>query len=212
MSEIRSDQHVFIAGMTGSGKTFLAKTYLAGNEKPVYVLDTKSTFTWEQLPKKYQTTITTIDDLHKVEGKYKGIIYRPRLEELELEFYDEFFKYCYFLRDCTVDIDEVMEVSPTPTKIPKYYKGILTKGRELNVNVWSCTQRPSGIALLIYDQSTHWFVFKLQTPEDREKICRYTGYQEFMTLLPKFDFLYYCSETSDPPIQGILKNRSVKNV
>jgi len=212
MATIRSDQHVFIPGMNGSGKTFLAKTYLAGNEKPVYVLDTKGTFTWEQIPADKQITITTYNDLPKVTGKYRFIIYRPRHEELEIEYYDVFFRFCYELQHVTVYVDEAMQVCPSPSKIPSYYKGILTRGRELDVNIWSATQRPSGIPIIIYSEAYHWFVFKLQNPTDREKLADYSGYGEFMEILPKYEFLYFSAETGNAPINGILKGGQVNNV
>ena len=43
MGKIKSSEHVFIAGRTGSGKTFLAETYLASFPN-VIVLDTKGFF------------------------------------------------------------------------------------------------------------------------------------------------------------------------
>jgi len=203
-SIIRNDEHVFIAGMTGSGKTYLGKVYCAGNEKPVFVLDTKGTFTWEQVPEELQTTITTFKDLPKTVGKFKFVIYRPAFSELNEECYDEFFKFCYYLQHCTVFVDEAMQVCPSPSKIPPFYKGILTRGRELDVNVWSCSQRPSGIPIIVYSEASHWFIFKLQTPADREKLSEFSGYPEFEEVLEKRYFYYYSVDKADPPTRGIL--------
>ena len=38
---IKKGEHVFVAGRTGSGKTFLVKKYLENSVLPVYVLDIK---------------------------------------------------------------------------------------------------------------------------------------------------------------------------
>jgi len=205
-AKIENDQHVFIAGMTGSGKTVLAKVYLAGNTKPVYVLDSKGTFVWNEVPNDKQITIETIKDLQKAADKFQFVIYRPRFEELNFDTYNEFFQFCYFRRKCTVLVDEAMEICPNTQRIPPFYKGILTRGRELDVNVWSCTQRPSGIPVIIYSEASHWFIFKLQNPADREKMANYSGFDEFMQTLPMFYFLYWTSIKSDkPPIRGTLK-------
>ena len=56
---IKDSEHVFIAGRTGSGKTFLEKAYLAGF-KNVIILDTKGTFYWEQIPDALLFTKSTI--------------------------------------------------------------------------------------------------------------------------------------------------------
>ena len=204
MAQIRNDQHVFIAGATGSGKTFLAKTYLAGNTKKVFVLDTKGTFEWEQIPEKLIITITRIAQIQNATQNFHFIIYRPVHEELDQIYYDLFFKFCYDLRHCTVYVDEAMQVCPNSFKIPEYYKGILTRGRELDVNVWSCTQRPATLPVVIYSEAMHWFIFKLNALQDRKKIADYSGFTGFMRVLPQHEFMYVDIESGRPPQQGKL--------
>lgn len=186
---INNTQHVFTAGRTGSGKTFLARKYLAGFNH-VVCLDTKGTTIWPEIPgsewdekKKILVNesenislVTHLADLMKV--KTPKIIYRPVFEELKPEYYDEFFRWCYRRRNCTVWVDEVMSICPNPHRIPEYYKGILTRGRELNVSVWSLTQRPSGIPQVVISESTHFFVFDLNLLQDRDKLADLTGAYE----------------------------------
>lgn len=195
---IKSDEHTFITGMTGSGKTVLAREYVAGIVKPVFVLDTKGTFSWgANVPD--TVIITKLSDIQRAAGDYDKITYRPIHEELEFSWYDAFFQFCYDLKNCSVLVDEAMQVCPNSVKIPAYYKGILTRGRELGVNVYSCTQRPASIPVVIFSESSHWFIFQLNNMADRKRIADFTGYERFMQTVPKYDFLYFNTTSPDAP-------------
>jgi len=199
---IKGDQHVFIAGQTGSGKTYLSKMYLAGNEKPVFVLDAKGTFNWEQVPKKQQVMITHLTQLPDAARNFKYVIYRPSADELEEEYYDEFYNFCYSLKNCTVYTDEIMQICPNPFKMPQGLKSILTRGRELNVNSWNATQRPANIPVLVYSECTHWFIFTLRSPSDRKKLIDLSSFDEFDTIMPQYMFQYF--DGLNNPIQATL--------
>jgi hypothetical protein len=189
---IKPSEHVFIAGRTGSGKTYLARKYLA-RYPYVVALDTKGTLVWPEVPEEELTLVTRLADLGG--AKTPRIIYRPVWEEMELEFYNEFFRWCYIRGNTIVWVDEAMSVCPNPMKIPDYYKAILTRGRELKVAVWSLTQRPSGIPQVIMSESTHFFIFDLNMPQDREKLAEVTGAAELLekpsTRYGKYSFWYY---------------------
>lgn len=205
MGQIRNDEHVFIAGMTGSGKTFLAEHYLVGVNKPVFVLDTKGMFDWEIVPADKKIIVTHLEELPEADRKFDRIIYRPAREELDPIFYNAFYEYCYYRGNCTAVTDEVMQVCPSPSRIPEYYKGILTRGRELNVNAWSLTQRPATIPVVIYSESTHWFIFKLNNKNDRKRLAEFTGYDQLLDTVPMYIFNYFNAKTSAPPRRGTLK-------
>lgn len=204
---IPPNQHVLIPGRTGSGKTYLAKKYLAGYRN-VVALDTKGTLVWQEIPGtkwdlgkqpypkfdlvdggKELTLVERLADLPKV--KTPKIIYRPRLEEMNEDFYNEFFKWCYLRRNTIVWVDEVMSICPGPSKIPFYYQGILTRGRELGVSVWSLTQRPKTIPLVIISESSHFFVFDLNMAEDRERLMEVTGCPQLGQKPGQYNFWYY---------------------
>jgi hypothetical protein len=176
--------------MTGSGKTFLMQNYLPGFNVHKFILDTKGEFNWKEVPQSEQILIQHLKDLPFAVKNYKNIIYRPAREELTFEHYNAFFEFCYYLKNCIVAVDEVMSICPNASRIPEFYKGILTRGRELNVAVWSLTQRPATIPILIYDQATHWFVFKLNNIDDRTRLVKHSGYKEFLQPLDRYVFLY----------------------
>ena len=185
---IPHDQHVFIAGRTGSGKTYLAQKYLAGYEH-VFVLDTKGTIDWPEVPRDEITIVKHLKSVLKV--KTSKCIYQPVAEELELDFYDQFFKFIYNRGNTIVWIDEVMSVTPHAQKIPFWYKAILTRGRELGVSAWSLTQRPAGINLLPISEASHLIAFDLNLPQDRKRISEVSGAPEFLDKPGQYKFWYY---------------------
>lgn len=186
---IPPNQHVFIAGATGSGKSVLARNYLAGYDN-VVCLDIKGDVEWPEVPEKQLTVVERLQDLPKV--KTPKIIYRPVWDEIDFDTINMFFEWIYRRQNCIVWVDEVMgeAVSPNPFKIPPYYKAILTRGRSRNTAVWSCSQRPSGIAAITMSEASHFFVFRLNMVTDRAKIAGITGFPEFESKPPEFAFWY----------------------
>jgi len=191
MSYFLPNEHVFLAGKTGTGKTYFAKKYLSAYEN-VLVLDTKGLITWDEVPDIEQTTVSRLDDIYNV--KTPKIIYRPVWEQMDEEHYNEFFKFAYQRGETIVWIDEVMSIA-TNTRIPEFYKACLTRGREMGIGVWSLTQRPATIPILTMSESKHFIVFDLNMPQDRERIMMITGQPEFMKRPSKegdkFCFWYY---------------------
>lgn len=202
-NQIREDEHVFIAGMTGSGKTHLAKKYLA-NYPHVVALDTKGTLEWNDVEDKDLTIIEHLSELSFVNTP--KIIYKPVFEELSMDYYEKFFEWCYRRGNCIVWVDEAMNVCPNPHVMPEYYRGILTRGRELGVSVWSLTQRPTGIPQVIMSESSHYFIFKLNLPQDREKIVQISGCPEFRGKVQGHNFRYW-HQSWDYPVEARLVER-----
>jgi len=189
---IPPNEHVFIAGRTQSGKTYLERKFLS-RYKNVAILDTKGKFDWPEIPEKKKTLVTRLDELSTV--RTDKIIYRPEFQELNLDCYDTFFFWVYMRGHTIVGVDEAMNVSPNPLVIPEWYKGCLTRGAELGVGVWSLSQRPSGIASVIMSECSHFFCFDLNLEEDRKKVAKIAGVNEFLTkpseVGGKYSFWYY---------------------
>lgn len=197
---IKPNEHVSIFGMTGSGKTFLAKAYLKGY-KNIVIHDPKGTFnfqpflTEEQESKmvEYAYSLDELDGALLRGSKHPTgikIIYRPSMDEFERESWEVFFEWCFHKGNMIVVVDECADIT-TSTYIPKYYKAILTKGRELGISVWSLSQRPAGISQWIFSQTTHTFIFKLPKESDRKRLYENIGYKEVLTAPRKFEFYYY---------------------
>lgn len=196
-NQILNTEHVFIAGMTGTGKSVLARKYLSGFDS-VWKLDTKGEALddlaegknpWPEIDPKKLTIIFHIRDLKNVQTPF--VIYAPHHTELNLDFYEMFFYQAYHHRDLQVWVDEAMSVSPNPHVIPEHYKAILTRGRSRKTTVWSLTQRPAGIHNLILSQCTHIFGFNLRLPKDRKSMAETTGCPEFFDNPEGHNFWYY---------------------
>jgi DNA helicase HerA-like ATPase len=203
-SKILSSEHVFIAGGTGSGKTYLCEQYLNGFDN-VIVLDTKGFFNWDSSIDLIPVFETLSELMEFKEGK---AIYRPRFEELNQEYYNLFLEWIYRRRNTVVVIDELMEVAPSPSTYPPYLKGILTRGRQLNVGCWCLTQRPKDIPIIAMSEATHFFIFRLNFPDDRERIAKIIGYDEVLEPAGDFSqyrFWYFNAKKTERPVRGVLK-------
>lgn len=197
---ILTSEHVFVPGMTGCGKSHLAEAYLSQFPK-VVKLDTKGEAMdkirrkqnpWPQVNPKELTIVTRLDDLiQNSDAPY--LIYNPSHDELQEDYYDEFFRWAYYHRRITVWVDEVMEVLESPHKILRWYKGILTRGRYFDVAMWQLTQRPMGLPPMTIAQSTHVFCFDLQLDQDRKKVSDVTGVADFLTKPEGHNFWYWRS-------------------
>lgn len=211
MPHIGTDEHVFIPGKTGSGKSFLAEVYLAGFEH-VIKLDTKGEVyerrkkgqaVWRGLEENKDFTV--IEHLKELDSvKTTKIIYAPVFEEQTIEFYDALLKWAYTRENTTVWIDELMSIADSPLKYPPYLKACMTRGRSKDVSIWALTQRPMDIPTIIMANTTHYFVFNLNLPQDRKKVAEATGLSEFLEAPGTRNFWYY-KDGDENAIKATLK-------
>lgn len=211
MQRIAKSEHVFIAGQTGTGKSFLAETYLSGFDY-VIKLDTKGEYferlssgepIWKGLEEGTDfTVIFNLGEIDQVETK--KIIYVPDFNEQELIYYDSLFKWVYDRQNTLIWIDELMSIAESPKTYPPYLKALMTRGRSRNCGVWALTQRPTDIPSIVLANTTHYFIFNLNLPQDREKISKVTGHPEFLERPENYNFWYY-KNGSNQPIKARLK-------
>lgn len=198
VNTIKPTEHVFIAGMTGCGKSVLAEVFLAGYES-VIKLDTKGEVherrrdglsAWRGLVEGEDFTVVEhLADLDKAEtGK---IIFAPVWEENNEDTYNELCKYVFLQGDTILWIDELMTVCKNSFAMPDYMRAILTAGRSRGAVLWMLTQRPSGIPALCIASSTHFFVFTLPQPQDRKKMVDVTSCPMLMDKPKKYVFWYF---------------------
>ena len=209
---IKLGEHVLIAGMTGCGKSALAKVYLA-NQPNVVVLDTKRTFNFDienedtNQPMKFapDKDITIVERLSDIpSAKTRLIIYRPTWDEQTKEMYNAFFKWCFRRGKCIVYVDEMMQIAPGGRQeaMPDFGRALYTQGRELGVSIWASTQRPANIPLMCLSEAKHWFIFTLQVESDRLRIYKNSGYDVFLEKIAWHTFYYWQTNSNKPPVHG----------
>lgn len=170
-------------GQTGSGKTTLARELL-NTRGYVVVLDSKGTLDWPG----YQLTHHLND---AVALAVPRIIYRPVYAELmDPATIDAFFEWIYKRRNTTAYVDEVSDVTQGDV-FPFHFGADLRKGRELGVEMWCATQRPTRIPQVVLSESEHVYCFRLRLPQDRARVEATAAIDQWsIAKLAKRQFLY----------------------
>ncbi len=163
--QIKSNDRIFMAGKTGSGKTTLAKKMLF----PMY---TRRVFWDIKLANSDLafccTTCTTPDQLSDFIKKGKvSILYQPK--SLEPYDFNEICRILYNAGNFTLFVDEVSRVC-TPSWIEPWHDEIMTRGRERGVGIVNLTQRPRRCHNTVISEAEHFFIFRLQLETDIQKI------------------------------------------
>lgn len=177
----RPTNRVFLTGMTGSGKSFLAEHLLLWR-KSILIYDAKDEIKdkWKSAAR-YQK-FTRLRDL--VSANPDRAIYAPKIstrgtvQELDdPRFHDAFFKYGFLRRATTIYVDEAYAVTHGQ-ELPFYYKAAITRGRSAGVEVWSATQRPIDIPQFLMSESENKYIFYQEMPQDVDKLRKMTGISE----------------------------------
>lgn len=138
--------------------------------------------------------------------QHPHVIYRPHVREFGDPFvHNAFFKWVFERRNCTVYVDELYLIMREGGIFPYFYHACVAQGRERRIEVWSATQRPFRIPVVILSESEHFFIFRLQDHDSRKRMEEVSGLdEEVIATLPKRQF-YYVPVGSGP--QGPLKLR-----
>jgi len=179
----RQTDRAFFVGMTGSGKTTLARKLLESRAYAV-ALDYKRTLNWPEY--------RLCESLRQLENaKESRLIYRPNMADFDsAENTAKLWEWLYLRGNTTVYVDETA-LSVDARSLPLFYRACLMQGREHGIEVWSATQRPLDIPSIVGSESENVYAFRLRLPQDRKRVEELTGIPaNSIAALTKRQFMY----------------------
>lgn len=191
------EEHGFITGATGSGKSMLARFLMAQrrdllNKEYGVVYDPKHSRTLGEWP-----YYERIYDFHTLEHSWaKRILYRPSFaESWDRGWQEKFFEWIFFQQHVRCYVDECARLLGG-TYPNQFLNACLTQGRELGVSILATTQRPVSIPVILMSEATKIFLFRLNWPDDQKRMENITGVSvEEQLKLEQYEFWYYNAVT-----------------
>lgn len=111
-----------------------------------------------------------------------------------------------------IDVDELHYASET-LKLEPEIVDILEQGRSHGISLWQNTQRPAGVPLACYTNSSHAFFFRTQEAYDVRRLASMTNRQTSsaelaanITRLDDHEFIYIDRSGRIPPVRSIIEN------
>lgn len=161
MIEIRTDQHIFGTGMTGSGKTVLFTSLFRGIPSGHgVVIDVKHELELGGV------ICRTPYDVQNALNENFNAVYRGGFWDGEA---DEIAHIVYKRGNCVLWVDEAAEIIPEGN-CSKEFKLLFTAGRSRRATAWTLCQRPALVTKTAISQSSHTFVFYLNQSHDKKAI------------------------------------------
>lgn len=192
VTTIKSSDRVFIAGKTGSGKTFLAR-HLTKRLPRLVVLDGKGSLSdWNLDPwgSEARRVLLAGDPIKvRVTAPLKGDI---------KDFWEKVLGFCYYAGDLTIYIDEVYAITPPNASPGPHLNACFTRGREFGVGVWASSQRPVWIPLIAMSEAEHYFCFRLNLSDDRKRMAAFMGTDVNNPINDPHGFYYSRAEWNEP--------------
>jgi hypothetical protein len=197
---VRYNDRCFFAGMTGSGKTYLAKK-LMKDFPYVICLDNKGKLNIPGF-----LLVEDFDKLYKASCRSNKIIYRPQaeLEAKKSEFretMDAFYWWIYQRENTICYTDEATSVCDSYNILPGH-NALMKRGRELGIGCWNASQQPVNVHNTLISESEQLFMFYLSLEAHRRKLAGTMGDMVIRVNPPKSThrFLYFNQETMEDTV------------
>ncbi len=168
-----AEWRVVYAGMTRSGKTEAMSALIALHldKVPILMLDTKGT---RKLKSLRAFHIDKLQDLPKFKGE-RLVVYHPHGPDLHPLRLDLFCQWAYEnLRPGIVGIDEAGQLNKGGHIALPGYNNLYTRGQEAGVGVHAGSQRPVGVPVMTFSESSLFLKFYLGRLEDRKTVANYS--------------------------------------
>lgn len=196
----RDSERVFLAGMTGTGKTYCAQSML---DKVTFwvTLDNKGRFHFPGAG-----LVRDFEKLYKASKTHNRIVFRPpaELESNKEEFkqtMDAFFWWIYQRENCICYVDEATAVCDSYNILPGH-NALMKRGRELNIGCWNASQQPVNCHNTLISEADHILTFFLNLEGHRKKVAGIMG-DDVLEFNPKkstYQFWYINQSTMERPI------------
>jgi hypothetical protein len=191
--QIDSNERVFITGQTGTGKSYLASLFLARAPRLI-AIDTIGDLE-NQFPRMEEYTRNGRARLRAGKSQ-RLIITRPALDQEDIpDWFEDIAREVLEIEDVTLYIDEAYNVIPN-RMLRKYALMLFTQGRHYGVGTWCSAQRPVKIQAEAATEAQHYFIFRLNNPDDQLKIRKTIGWYEY----PKDEHGFYYWHVGDDPV------------
>lgn len=187
--EYKAGEHLFICGMTRTGKSYALKKLIVNILKENYIIFDLKREDFESLGctkvKNYKEFIFVLS-----KGEKKILV---QDDEIDINTIERYFSFLY--RNCknfTVVVDE-LHLLVTKHLIPPSLKKILHIGASQKKAFWGASQRTADIHNSILSQSLHILAFHMGIETDRKKINEEMNLKEHnleFSNLEKFHFFY----------------------
>ena len=186
--KIKSNQRVFICGMTGTGKTELAKQIFASCERGIcYDIE------WAENLEELGEVIHSVGEIDF--SKKQKYVLQPLTDSVE-EF-DEFCKKIFYEHsNMVLYVDEVSDLASVHL-IPEHFSLLIRRGRKSGIGTLMATQRTADVHKICISQADHVITLYTHDPSQIEYLGRCTGsakrFVEGMDELKQeeYSFLYY---------------------
>ena len=164
---IEPGQHWLIAGITGTGKTFLAREllYLLARSKPFaechfYFLDEKDEGDFKDFP----GHVTSSSPPAPLQEPHNCQVWHP--EDYTPADIEAWLEQVYKDKPAVLVIDELTDCIYGPRKYSQALKKLLKKGRGKGITVIVLTQEAAEIPRQTIGQTSHWIRFAIGNPYD----------------------------------------------
>jgi hypothetical protein len=187
---LRTDERAAFVGKTGSGKSYLARHFLAPVRRLV-VFDGKGDLDlneWGLVPAGQK-------EQRSLKNGGNGRLYVP--PQLDGDW-SEWLTLVYGLGNVLLYIDEMYAVVEPGKRPHPLLAACYTRGRSRGIGVWASTQRPSWVPLIMFSEAEWFFIFRLTMADDRKKLAGFTGPDVEHPIKDRHGFFTYGVDWDDP--------------
>lgn len=172
--KIASNDRIFVAGKTGSGKTEAVRQLVVDPLDRVLFLDIKGR-EHRNLP---YPVVEDLDAVHTAlfaedaDRRLDKFVLSP--ERPTIELFDDVCRLVYERGNFHLVADELKSVYHG-SGLTEHHNLIMTNGRDKGVGMTSTTQRPKRIPIESISEAEHIFGFRLKTKTDRDRMTEVVG-------------------------------------